>query len=101
MMEKLSGLLGLAKKAGALCIGRKATEEQLTRKNVALLLFARNSSTTLQVKLIKKFSPVNHRKLDLTTDALGKVLGRKEIAVLGVCNTHLAREIQNQLDSPF
>ncbi len=99
-MEKLKRLLGIANKAGALSIGRTATEEGIFKNRVSLVLFACDASETMKKKIVARSKSVKHQSIELSTDELGKVLGRNKVAILAVCNPHLAAGIQNQLDSP-
>jgi ribosomal protein L7Ae-like RNA K-turn-binding protein len=90
--SKIAGLIGLANRAGKLTIGGEATEKALFRNKVQLLIFAVDASTgsinKLDAAVRKYLVPTVNL---LSKSELGQILGRDEVAILGVRDESFAR----------
>ncbi|MBN2009265.1 ribosomal L7Ae/L30e/S12e/Gadd45 family protein [candidate division KSB1 bacterium] len=84
--------LGLALRARKLTIGRYATINGCKRKQVKLILFARDASDKLQNE-IGIFSVPMQIVNDANKIMLGKMINRHEVAVIGICDDHFVKAI--------
>jgi ribosomal protein L7Ae-like RNA K-turn-binding protein len=96
--SKVLGLLGLARRAGAVSPGVEATRRSLGTGEVRLVLLATDASETQLEKvrgLIRRRGvPVRHVA---ARDALGKALGRGRLSVVGVTTRSFATQLLEQL----
>jgi len=90
--EALVPYLSLARKAGSLEIGFRAVRRALHRGRVHLLILATDAGASL--------SKIDTGTLPVISPAdratLGAWLGRKEIAILGLTDPHLARAVREK-----
>ena len=98
---KLGGLLGLARRAGLLRVGHDAALGALQAKTARLLLFAADASDRLFAEMelaAAKFSPETALvRSDVSMQALGHYIGKRNVAVLCVDDDGLAKRIQTQV----
>lgn len=89
--KKIKTLLGFANKAGKLAIGKSAVLNSIKKEKVLLVILANDASEKLTNELgnIKSF-----QLQDLSKDDLGKVLGRSEVAIIGVCDAGFAKSMK-------
>lgn len=100
MNKDLYNLIGLAKKAGAICSGTTACENEVRHGKVYLVLLDRNSSqnTVKDFTNLCKYYKINLILLE-DEDALGESIGKYGIKVVGIKDENLAREIINKVNS--
>ena len=87
MNDKLTGLLGLSRRAGHLACGFDAAAGLLKARRAHLVLLARNLSDKTEKEL--RFASRNHPspflRLSLTKEELGRILGlKKPVGVLAL-----------------
>lgn len=95
----LEGLLGLARRAGKLALGKEAVESALTHRKVYLLIVAQDASQStigkLEHRAVMHSVPCLH--LD-SRDELGRLMGRDTLAVVGLLDPSFARGILKILE---
>jgi len=93
--NKIRTLIGFATRAGKIAAGRSAVTKALIKNKVSLLMIAKDASP----KLIKEYGAVPNIKACyfLTKTELGKMTGRDETAVLGICDANFANSIKKLL----
>lgn len=97
LREQLNGLLGLARKAGAMVTGFGKVEAALMRAELHLLLAAQDGAADGRKKLAAKAARAQIRVLDvLTADELGMALGRTNVIHAGATNAGWAARIWTQ-----
>ena len=86
------GLLGIALRAGRLALGTRAVSSAARRGRLALLVLARDASRHAVGRLAPE-ARVAPRVTVASREALGRALGRREVAVVGVTDKALAARI--------
>jgi ribosomal protein L7Ae-like RNA K-turn-binding protein len=91
-------LLGIAQAAGYLVSGHTACDEAMKLNRVCLLILACDASEKVKRKFTAK--AFEHRIPIIeaaSKEALGKAIGRPERAVVGVCDSGLAKSLSASL----
>lgn len=92
--EKVITLLGFANKAGKLAIGRSAVQAAHFKNKVHAALVATDASGKIEV-LVDDVNKETFRCC--TKDELGKILGRNEVAIIGILDQGFAKAIRKAL----
>ena len=98
-MNKVLGLLGLAKKAGKLEVGEEPTGAAARAKDARLLLIASDAADN-SCRRLKHFADAGaclYAKLPCTKDELGSALGRTSCAMAAVTDVGFATAIAEKL----
>ena len=93
--EKLSGFLGLAKKAGKLIFGFDMTEEAMRKGTAKQVLLSNDCSerTTRNIKRIAEETGTEILILPLSMDEIGYAVA-KRAGVLSVCDSGFSKKIK-------
>ena len=93
--KKILGLLGLAARARKICFGTDSVIEQATKKKAKLIIVAQDSSDRTK-NTMKRISDESKIPICIigTIEENSKAIGKKNKAVIGVKENHLANEIQ-------
>lgn len=98
-LERIAGLVGLARRAGKLVIGSDAVEKALRQRKVLALICAEDASLLTIGKLQRTSSadevPFFHL---FSRDELGRLTGRETLAVLGVIDQSFADAIKRLVE---
>ncbi len=95
--NKISGLIGLAMKAGKVCFGADSVEENVMKKKVKLVIISEDSSERTKNKFIdicKKYNIPIITYGDI--DSLSKAIGKSNKAILGIKDINFANSIQEK-----
>lgn len=98
-MNKVLGVLGLAKKAGQLEVGEEPTGAAARAKDARLLLIASDAADN-SYRRLKHFADAGaclYAKLPCTKDELGSALGRTSCAMAAVTDIGFAEAIAKKL----
>lgn len=98
-MNKVLGLLGLAKKAGKIEVGEEPTGAAARAKDARLLLIASDAADN-SYRRLKHFADAGaclYAKLPCTKDELGSALGRTSCAMAAVTDIGFAEAIAKKL----
>lgn len=98
-MNKVLGLLGLAKKAGQLEVGEEPTGAAARAKDARLLLIASDAADN-SYRRLRHFADAGaclYAKLPCTKDELGSALGRTSCAMVAVTDVGFATAIAEKL----
>ena len=96
-MNKISGMLGLCRKAGKLTMGFDMTADALEKGEAELLLIASDCSERTKRKIIEVAGKVTVRELPLTMDEISFAVSKRS-GVLAVCESGFAKKIIELLD---
>lgn len=98
--EKLSGFLGLSKKAGKLITGFDMTEEAIRKGTAKAVLLSADCSerTARNIKRIAQENGTELLILPLTMDEIGYAVA-KRAGVLSVCDSGFSKKIKELLES--
>lgn len=91
--KDIRGLIGLAQRARKLAIGRYAVIQAVKSDEAQLVILAEDASQKLNNEL-DAINPDVKKVVHSTKHKLGALLGRKELALIAVCDVNFAREIQ-------
>jgi ribosomal protein L7Ae-like RNA K-turn-binding protein len=94
-LEDISGLLHLARKAGRLAIGLTQVLDKANSGKEILILVTSDAGKVL----IKRFTGIDVKMIEMTSDRLGEIFKRDKISVIGILDRNLAKEIFKRLDS--
>ncbi|HHW11641.1 MAG TPA: hypothetical protein GXX33_01355 [Firmicutes bacterium] len=97
-MTRLLNFLGIARKAGKLTLGFTATAQAATGGKLSLVLLATNTSPHTKEK-IARLCRAHHVRMYCIAEQeeLGRALGKKTLAVVGVLTPEMAKAIEKQL----
>ncbi len=91
---KLKAILGFARKARKLTIGRKATIKALKKGKVRLILLARDAGKSICRELLKYSQEAKINAISICSKReLGKAIGRENCSVLGLMDWRMAQEV--------
>lgn len=98
-MNKLASMLSLSKKAGKLVLGFEAVRESVEKKNIGLVLVARDVSPKSQkeIALVCQKSGALIKTLPLTMDEIWFAAG-KRAGILAVADEGLAKKLSQLAD---
>lgn len=92
---KLSGLIGLATRAGKICFGTEACFEQIERKKVKLVFLATNASERTKKRIKEKCKeqkvPVEE---SFSMEQISQATGKTNKVVIGIQDYHFANQMQ-------
>lgn len=99
MPDKLSGILGICRKAGRLSMGFDMVCEAMRRGNASLVLTATDCSerTLRGIESCAAETNTETRALPLNIDEIGFAVA-KRAGVLAVCDSGFAKRIKELLD---
>ena len=97
-VDKISGMLGLCRKAGKLVLGFDITVDAIVKKNARLVLLAKDASprTAREINKAAQEASLPARVLPLTMDEIGYAIA-KRAGVLAVCDSGFANRIDELL----
>jgi len=92
--NKVSGLLGLAARAGKIVCGTDAVKEAILKKKVYIVIIAEDSSLNTREKFLK-LSEENNNKVFIYghIDENSKAIGKKNKAVIAVKDKNFSEAI--------
>lgn len=98
--DKLSGFLGLAKKAGKLVFGFDMTVGTMQKGTAAAVLISSDCSerTARNIKRVANETETELLILPLTMDEIGYAVA-KRVGVLSVCDSGFSKKIKELLES--
>ena len=98
--EKLSGFLGLSRKAGKIVFGFDMTVEAMQKKTALLVLLSNDCSerTARNIKRIAEETGTEILILPLSMDEIGYAVA-KRAGVLSVCDSGFSKKIKELLES--
>ena len=93
--EKLSGFLGLSRKAGKIVFGFDMTVEAMRKKTAKLVLLSNDCSerTARNIKRIAEENKTEILILPLSMDEIGYAVA-KRVGVLSVCDSGFSKKIK-------
>ena len=93
--EKLSGFLGLSRKAGKIVFGFDMTVEAMRKKTAELVLLSNDCSerTARNIKRIAEETGTEILILPLSMDEIGYAVA-KRVGVLSVCDSGFSKKIK-------
>ena len=96
--DKISGMLGLCRRAGRLVLGFDITAEAVAKKTACLVLTAKDASprTVREITKTAQEAGLPVRTLPLTMDEIGYAVA-KRAGVLAVCDSGFANRIDELL----
>lgn len=100
--DKLTGLLGLARRAGKLSLGHDAVLDSMKAGSAELCLLSSDASGRLYKELVRASENLTQAHVpiyvtDYTMDGFGRALGAKKTAVLSVNDRGFAKRITEEL----
>jgi ribosomal protein L7Ae-like RNA K-turn-binding protein len=103
MMSRALGILGLARKAGALEIGEESAGIAARSRKARAFLTAQDASgnTVRRIENFASISGLPHLALPYTKDELGDALGVRACAALAFTNAGLAANFTEKLEAEF
>lgn len=90
LARKVTSLLTAGRRGGHVVVGVEPTEDALRAGGVSLLLLAKDAGAT--ARSLSEGTKVRSAEW-ATRDALGKIFGRQEVAVVAVTRAELAAEV--------
>ena len=92
--ERISGLLGLATRAGKTVFGAEACISSIEKKKVKLLLIAEDASDRTKKNFKEKCEKENIPSVEvLTIEDLSKSIGKINKAIVGIMDVNFSREM--------
>lgn len=98
-MDKILGLLGLAKKAGKLEVGEESVAAVARAKDARLLLLASDAADN-SYRRLRHFADAGaclYAKIDATKEELGRAVGRTQCAMVAITDIGFAESIAKKL----
>ena len=95
--NKIRVLLGFARKAGKLAVGRSAVINAHKQKRIALAILATDATPKAQ-KIVEHLQGVGAIRFG-TKNELGKILGRDEVGMIGVLDHEFAASLKHAMNS--
>lgn len=99
MNNKVSGMLGIARRASKLSMGHDASDEAIKQYKARLCIVAKDASDRLKEEFTYLCDNTNRKTsiivTDYTMDEIGMCLGSKKTAVLTVNDLGFAQKIEN------
>ncbi len=98
-IEEIRGLLGLARRAGRLCVGSRETRIGLHRGEVRLVILAGDASPRDRERVLRVAEEEDvPARIAGDRGTLGAAIGRDAVAVLGVRDAGMAGGLLARLD---
>jgi len=95
--DKVRVLLGFARKAGKLAIGRSAVIKAYKQKTIALAVLATDATPKAQ-KIVEHLQGVSTVQFG-TKNELGDILGRNEVGMIGILDHQFAASLRHAMKS--
>jgi len=95
--NKIRVLLGFARKAGKLAVGRSAVIKAHKQKTMALAILATDATPKAQ-KIVEHLQGVGSIHFG-TKSELGEILGRDEVGMIGVLDDQFAASLRHAMNS--
>jgi|SRR6056297_2001428 len=93
-INKLDNMIGFAVKSGNISLGYKITKADVNNNRVYLIIVAKDVSKNIKEKLEKFIGNKNINYIQYKTkEELGKILGKKEVGVLGIKDINMTKYI--------
>lgn len=92
-MNRFTGLLGIARRAGKLTLGGNLTEDALKKNRIKLIIISSDAS----YNTVRKFSDKENvpcLKSAFTKEELGLATGKSEVSVIGVTDAGFADKLE-------
>lgn len=99
MSDRITGLLGLCRRAGKLTIGFDATVAAVKKRTARLVLLSSDVSpkTAKELRFFAEEGGISVRDLPLTKEACGRALGlQKAVGALGITDAGFAKTLQKE-----
>ena len=99
MSDRITGLLGLCRRAGKLTIGFDATVAAVKKRTARLVLLSSDVSpkTAKELRFFAEEGGIPVRDLPLTKEACGRALGlQKAVGALGITDAGFAKTLQKE-----
>lgn len=97
--QKISGMLGLATRAGKIIFGTDSTKEGIVKKKVKLIIIAEDASERTKTKFIE-LAKINNipAYIIMNIENLSKAIGKKNKAVVGLIDFNFSKAIIEIID---
>lgn len=93
--KKILGMLGLASRARKLTFGADATENEIKKHKIYLIIVAKDASERTKEKFTKMAQNYNVPIIVCETiDNLSKAIGKQNKAILGIQDINIATKIE-------
>ena len=92
--EKISGMLGLATRAGKITFGADSTKEAIIKKKIKLIIIAEDASERTKSKFLE-LAKINNipAYVIMNIETLSKSIGKKNKAVVGLIDINFSKAI--------
>ena len=99
MNDKLLSFLGITRKSGKLFLGMDEVKNNITKKNISLVMVAKDISKTSFKKLnnVASKNGVKIVSLKYTIEELHSSIG-KFVGIIGVCDENFIRKISSLIE---
>ncbi|MCD6363803.1 MAG: ribosomal L7Ae/L30e/S12e/Gadd45 family protein [Synergistetes bacterium] len=91
---RINALIGFARKAGKITLGRRSTVKALERGKISLVILASDAGSSLKREIMKLASKAG---VDVAFDGskreIGKIVGREACSVLGFIDRRMAEGV--------
>ena len=94
--KRILGLMGLSARARKVCFGADSVEEEIKKKNVYLIIIAKDASdrTKEKFKKIGENYKIPMIIIEEKIESLSKAIGKSNKAIIGIKDKNLANQIQ-------
>lgn len=96
MTSGLSGLLGLALRAGKVKVG-EPLQDAIQRNKVSLAIIATDASPKVRDGMINRLSSESLYLYYSDKQNLGLLIGRRPVNAIGITDSHLASRIRDEI----
>ncbi len=97
--NKLCGILGLARRAGKIVFGTEACLQGVKRKNIKLLIVAKDAAERTKTKFSQLCKENNIQLLEiLNIEEISKSIGSANKAIIGIKDINFSKEIIKIID---
>lgn len=95
--SKISGLIGLAMKAGKVCFGADSVEENIIKKKTKLVIISEDSSERTKNKFLDICNKNNVPVIIYgDIESISKSIGKNNKAIIGIKDMNFAKSIQEK-----
>ena len=96
---KLSGMLGLATKAGKVTFGQEATKEAIFKRKVKLLIIAEDASSRTKTNFLELAKTRNIPiHIIMNIEEISMAIGKKNKAIVGLIDFNFSKAIIKIID---
>lgn len=101
MKKNTSGVIGLAKRAGAVTVGAESTLEAIRSGKAKLVLVAQDASDNTKKSIGDKcaFYSVCSEEIDATVTELGSTVGKRPVATVAFTDTNFVKAYRKSLQN--